>query len=45
VNTADVLKQEQFFRERGYITYQSPLAEDRLEDLSFLQAARQSLGR
>lgn len=45
VNTPDVLKQEQFFRERGYITYPSPLAEDRLEDLSFLQAARQSLGR
>jgi ABC-type nitrate/sulfonate/bicarbonate transport system substrate-binding protein len=45
INTPDVLKQEQFFRERGYITYSSPLAEDKLEDLSFLQAARQSLGR
>ncbi len=45
VNTADLMKQEQFFRDRGYITYPSPLPEDKLEDLSFLQAARQSLGR
>ncbi|GAC1318028.1 MAG: ABC transporter substrate-binding protein [Chloroflexota bacterium] len=40
----DVLKQEQFFRDRGYVAYTDPLTRDKIEDPTFLAAALTSLG-